>query len=164
MTVDVDDVTIRQARFPDDAQAVRALFAEYAASLGIDLGFQDFEAELAALPGKYTAPDGAILLACRGTTAIACVALRRCTDTSAEMKRLYVRPSGRGLQLGRKLAEAICGLAAQSGYASIRLDTLPDMVAAQQLYGALGFKPIDAYVFNPIEGTQFLERDLRMID
>lgn len=164
MTVDVDAVTIRQARFPDEVHAVRALFSEYAASLGIDLAFQDFEAELAALPGKYAAPDGAILLAFQGHRALACVALRRCTDASAEMKRLYVRPAGRGMHLGRQLASAICAVAAQAGYASIRLDTLPEMVAAQRLYASLGFKPIDAYVFNPIAGTQFLERDLRMID
>lgn len=152
---------IRPASFPEDADIVRALFAEYAASLGVDLAFQDFQAELAALPGKYAAPDGAILLAWQGDTALACVAMRRSTATSAEMKRLYARPAGRGHQLGRELASAICTLAAQAGYASIRLDTLPDMHAAQQLYASLGFKPIDAYVYNPIAGTQFLERDLR---
>jgi GNAT superfamily N-acetyltransferase len=161
MTIDVDQVAIRHARFPGDLEVVRALFAEYAASLGIDLGFQDFAAELAALPGKYAAPDGAILLAWQRERAIACAAMRRCDATSAEMKRLYVQPAGRGLRLGRRLAEAICTLAAQAGYASIRLDTLPAMEAAQQLYASLGFKPIDAYVYNPIAGTQFLELDVR---
>ena len=154
---------IRPARFPADARIVRELFAEYGDSLGIDLGFQDFQAELSNLPGKYAAPDGAILLAWQGDTAVACVAMRRCTARAAEMKRLYVRPTGRGQQLGRALAEAICAVAAQAGYASIRLDTLPTMRAAQQLYATLGFKPIDAYVYNPIAGTQFLERELGAI-
>ncbi len=155
---------IRPAVFPADAAIVRELFAEYGAGLGVDLGFQDFQAELSALPGKYAGPDGAILLAWHGESALACVAMRRCTTNAAEMKRLYVRPAGRGRQLGRALVEAICAVAAHAGYASIRLDTLPTMHAAQHLYASLGFITIDQYVYNPIAGTQFLERCLDTMD
>lgn len=153
-------IEIRAARFPEDADAVRAVFREYAEGLGIDLGFQDFEAELAALPGKYAAPGGCVLLAIDGDTVLGCVALRPSGPDAAEMKRLYVRPAGRGLKLGRRLAEAVCDAARQAGYARIRLDTLPDMVAARAVYASMGFVPTAPYVFNPIAGAIFLERGL----
>lgn len=151
---------IRAARFPEDADVVRAVFREYAEGLGIDLGFQDFEAELAGLPGKYAAPGGCVLLAADGDAVLGCVALRPSGPGAAEMKRLYVRPAGRGLKLGRRLAEAVCEAARQAGYARIRLDTLPDMVAARAVYASMGFVPTAPYVFNPIEGAIFLERGL----
>jgi ribosomal protein S18 acetylase RimI-like enzyme len=149
------------ARFPEHLALVQEIFSEYAASLGVDLSFQDFDAELAALPGKYAAPRGCILLAVDNGQLLACGALRPIDDTTAEMKRLYVRPAGRGQQLGRRLAERICDIARDAGYQRIRLDTMPDMKAAQQLYASLGFVAISAYVFNPVAGTQFLERALR---
>lgn len=153
-------IEIRAARFPDDAEVVRAVFREYAEGLGIDLGFQDFEAELADLPGKYAEPDGCVLLAVDGDAVLGCVALRPSGPGAAEMKRLYVRPVGRGLKLGRRLAEAVCEAARQAGYARIRLDTLPDMAAARAVYASMGFVPTAPYVFNPIEGAIFLERVL----
>jgi GNAT superfamily N-acetyltransferase len=151
---------IREARFPEELDLVRAIFAEYAASLPVDLSFQDFSGELAALPGKYAAPLGRVLLAFDGDQLIGCGAMRPIDATTAEMKRLYVRPAGRGQQLGRRLAEEICGAARDAGYARICLDTLPHMAAAQQLYASLGFEAIPAYVFNPVAGTQFLQREL----
>jgi len=157
-------VEIHEARFPEQLDLVRSIFREYGTSLGIDLSFQDFEAELAALPGKFAAPRGRVLLASNHGQVIGCIAVRPIDDTVCEMKRLYVRPSGRGHQLGRRLASQICQLARQIGYTAIRLDTLPSMVAARQLYASLGFRPIPAYVFNPIEGTIFLECDLLAVD
>ncbi len=151
---------IREAKFPDELGIVRDIFSEYAASLPVDLSFQDFNAELAGLPGKYAAPLGRVLLAFDGDQLIACGAVRPIDETAAEMKRLYVRPAGRGQQLGRRLAEQICAIARDAGYARICLDTLPHMAAAQQLYATLGFVPIAPYVFNPVAGTQFLQRDL----
>jgi ribosomal protein S18 acetylase RimI-like enzyme len=159
---------IQPACFPDDLELVRTLFREYAASLHIDLSFQDFEAELAALPGKFAPPRGQILLARNSNSnsgnstgaAIGCIALRPWSDSICEMKRLYVRPAGRGQQLGRQLATQICHSARAAGYTAIRLDTLPSMQAAQQLYTSLGFKPIAAYTYNPIEGALFMECDL----
>jgi ribosomal protein S18 acetylase RimI-like enzyme len=151
---------IQPARFPDDIDTVRDIFREYADSLGIDLSFQSFEEELALLPGKYAPPAGAILLARQDGTVIGSVALRVFDYDICEMKRLYVRPQGRGQQLGRKLAQAVVNAARAAGYKKMRLDTLPTMHEAQKLYATLGFRPISAYVFNPVEGTRFLELDL----
>jgi ribosomal protein S18 acetylase RimI-like enzyme len=151
---------IRLAELPRDLVAVRSLFREYADSLGIDLEFQGFEAEMAALPGKYEAPVGRLLLAWSGTEAVGCIALRQLEGNSCEIKRLYVRPQARGEQLGRRLVERICQEAREAGYSRICLDTLPTMASAQKLYQSLGFRPIDPYVFNPIPGTKFLALDL----
>ena len=153
-------IDIRPARFPDDIEAVRAIFREYADGLGIDLGFQAFDEELAALPGKYSPPRGTILLAWRDERVIGCVALRAFEFDICEMKRLYVRPEGRGNQIGTLLAQAVVHAAKEAGYRRMRLDTLPSMKSAQRLYASLGFRPISAYVFNPVEGTQFLELEI----
>jgi GNAT superfamily N-acetyltransferase len=151
---------IRPARLPDDVPTARTLFREYAASLDIDLCFQDFDAEVVTLPGAYAPPEGRILLAWNGNEAVGCAALRPLTGGACEMKRLYVRPHVRGGQLGRRLAERICREAREAGYARICLDTLPSMLSAIRLYEALDFRPIDPYVFNPIPGALFLALDL----
>jgi ribosomal protein S18 acetylase RimI-like enzyme len=148
------------ARFPDDVELVRELFREYAAGLGVDLSFQDFETELGDLPGSYAHPRGRVLLAVDDGRAVGCVAMRPLTGAVCEMKRLYVSPAGRGRQTGRRLALALCQAAKEAGYTSIRLDTLPQMQAAQRLYSSLGFEPIAAYVFNPIAGTKYMELKL----
>jgi len=153
-------IQIHTARFPEQVEAVRGIFREYAESLGIDLSFQQFDAELADLPGKFAAPRGRVLLAYHTGALIGCVALRPIDETVCEMKRLYVRPSGRGLQAGKQLATLICATARELEYSRIRLDTLPTMHAALRLYASLGFEPIPAYVFNPIPGAIFLECDL----
>jgi ribosomal protein S18 acetylase RimI-like enzyme len=147
---------VRPAELPGDLAVVQSLFREYAEGLGIDLGFQDFEAELAALPGKYEAPAGRLLLAWRDKEAVGCVALRPLKEGACEMKRLYVRPQVRGEQLGRRLAERICLEAREAGYSQICLDTLPTMTAAVKLYAALGFQPTAPYVFNPFPDAMFL--------
>jgi ribosomal protein S18 acetylase RimI-like enzyme len=153
-------VDIYPARFPEQLEVVRAIFREYAESLGVDLSFQNFESELAELPGKFAAPRGCVLLAQNNEDMVGCVAMRPLDESTCEMKRLYIRPAGRGQQVGRQLATRICRIAQEAGYTRIRLDTLPDMRAAQRLYASLGFEPIAAYVFNPIAGTIFLERNL----
>ena len=135
---------------------VRTLFAEYAASLPFALDFQEFDRELAELPGAYAPPRGALLLA-RGE---GCVGLRPIDATTCELKRLYVRPSERGTGLGRRLAEAIIAEARRLGYTQIRLDTVPGMDAAQSLYEQLGFREIPPYRPNPIPGARFLELQL----
>lgn len=151
---------IRAAQFPEHVELVRAIFREYAASLGIDLDFQDFDAELNGLPGKYAPPNGNVFLAWSDGAVIGSVAMRALDNNICEMKRLYVRPAGRGQQLGKQLALRIIQAASEAGYSKMRLDTLPDMVAAQRLYASLGFRAIPAYVYNPVEGTKFLELDL----
>jgi len=136
------------------------LFREYALGIGIDLAFQGFEEELAALPGKYQSPSGRLLLACKGPDVYGCVALRPLTHGACEMKRLYVRQAARGDALGRALAERICAEARGAGYSRICLDTLSSMTAALRLYASLGFRDIEPYVFNPIPDARFLALEL----
>lgn len=148
-----DHITIAPAT---DLNVVRELITEYATSLGVDLSFQDLDHELATLADFYEL----ILVARDEPQTAGCVALRRIDDATCEMKRLYVRPSFRGHNLGRKLAEAIIDDARQRGYQRMRLDTLPTMHAAIPLYRSLGFVEIAPYRFNPIEGTRFMELSL----
>lgn len=154
----------------EDFAQTSALFREYAATLGVNLDFQNFEAEVAGLPGRYAPPNGCLLLAIldepqgaspAGRPSAGCVALRRMDATTCEMKRLYVRPSSRGRGLGRKLAGAVIDAAREISYQSMRLDTLPQMSEAQALYRSLGFQEIAPYCFNPVAGSRFLELKLR---
>lgn len=156
-------IEIRPAEFPLHQTLVQRLFREYADGLGIDLCFQDFEAELAGLPGKYAPPAGRLLLAWADGQPVGCVALRPIGGDACEMKRLYVRPQARGTRLGRRLAERICADARAAGYARICLDTLPSMAAAVRVYQELGFRPIEPYVFNPIPEAIFLGLDLARV-
>ena len=144
--------------------AVREIFQEYATALGVDLGFQGFDAELASLPGEYAPPRGALLLALIDGQVAGCCALRP-LDTAdypnaAEMKRLYVRKPFRRFGLGRQLAEAILDAARAGGYHSVLLDTLDDMEAARQLYAELGFQEVAPYYHNPLPGAHYLKVDL----
>jgi len=143
----------------DQMDEVRGLFREYAASLSVDLCFQNFAAELAALPGSY---DPILVASVPGASGLAgCVALRAISDTIGEMKRLYLRPQHRGRGLGRQLAEAIIDAAREKGYDALRLDTLPEMQDAIPLYRGLGFREISPYCANPVSGALFLELPLR---
>lgn len=148
---------IAQARAPEEIDAARLLFREYAAGLGFDLEFQGFETEVAALPGDYVPPRGALLLAVDSTAWAGCVALRPFDGEVCEMKRLYVRPSWRGTGLGRRLAAAILDEGARLGYTRMRLDTVPAMQSAIALYESLGFRDIPPYRHNPVPGTRWLE-------
>jgi ribosomal protein S18 acetylase RimI-like enzyme len=155
-------VSIAPAVGPADLAAVRGLFEAYAASLSVDLCFQNFAAELDGLPGAYGPPNGALLLARDGDgVAIGCAAMRPIGDGIAEMKRLYVAPRGRGRGLGRLLAERVIAEATARGHRELRLDTLPEMGEARALYAALGFRAIEPYYASPIAGTAFLALDLR---
>ena len=154
--------TIAPVRSAADLAAVAALFRAYAASLAVDLAYQDFAAELAALPGRYAPPGGELLLARgRDGAAVGCVGLRPMGEAGfAEMKRLYVLPEGRGLGLGRALVAGIVAAAERLGYREVRLDTLPDMAAAMALYERMGFVRIPPYYETPVAGTVFFARRL----
>lgn len=139
------------------AQA-RQLFEAYIAELGLDLGFQDFDTELATLPGRYAKEqNGALLLAGDVNAAIGCVALRQFNDTTCEMKRLYVSPEGRGYGLGKRLAETIVDKARQLGYARMVLDTTPNQAAAVTMYRQMGFTDIPRYYDSPLPDGVYLE-------
>jgi len=139
-----------------DVSIVRDLFLEYARSLGVDLDFQNFDREVADLPGDYDP----ILVAHWNGEVAGCVALHPLERAICEMKRLYVRPAYRGHAIGRALAERIIAEARAAGFARMRLDTLPMMGDAQKLYRTLGFVEISPYRFNPIAGSKFMELDL----
>ena len=153
-----DGASITPATTPADLAAIRRLFQAYADGLGVDLAYQDFAGELAGLPGKYAPPRGALLLARSAAGApLGCVALRPLDGDGCEMKRLYVSPAARGTGLGAALLRAIITEARGLGYRAIRLDTLPDMAAAQAMYAAAGFRPIAPYYDGAAAGTIFLE-------
>ena len=149
---------LAEASSADDLAAARRLFRAYADWLAVDLCFQDFERELATLPGAYAPPQGRLLLARVGGEAAGCVALRPLEPGICEMKRLWVEPGFAGFGLGRDLAETIIEAARDAGYRRMRLDTMPArMPAAQHLYGTLGFVEIAPYYHNPLDGVVMLE-------
>jgi ribosomal protein S18 acetylase RimI-like enzyme len=141
--------------------SVRELFVEYAKSLEFDLSFQDFGKELEGLPGEYAPPSGQLLLAFYDWNVAGCVALRKISGETCEMKRLFVRSQFRGFGIGKALANAIIESACAMSYEKMRLDTVPSMRSAISLYCSLGFKEIAPYRYNPIQGAKFMELDLR---
>jgi putative acetyltransferase len=156
------EISIRSAESAEEIGIVRTLFEEYAAWLGFSLCFQDFDQELANLPGKYAPPSGRLVLAWSGSTPAGCGALRSTDPLICEMKRLYIRPEFRGHGLGRKVAEHLIHEATIIGYSLMRLDTIPTKMAkAGSLYHALGFYEIPAYCYNPHRDVRYLERRLQ---
>ncbi len=154
----VNGFTLAQAQSAEQINQVRELFLEYAKSLGFSLCFQNFDRELAELPGDYAPPGGLLLLAEHGGGLAGCVAMHRLDEESCEMKRLYARPAFRGKGLGRLLAETAIGKARSIGCRRMRLDTVePLMKTAVELYRRLGFKEIAPYRANPIAGALYME-------
>lgn len=159
-------VPIRAATMPIDISQARELFEEYAAWLNVDLCFQGFAQELAALPGAYAPPRGMLLLAGSPGAAVGCIALRPLASAgsdpgaTAEVKRLYVRPEARGTGLGMRLVRAVIGGAREIGYRELKLDTLEHMAEARALYAKLGFRECPPYYHNPIEGAVYMVRPL----
>ncbi|MHC4743382.1 MAG: GNAT family N-acetyltransferase [Planctomycetota bacterium] len=154
-------LNIIPARTEEHIEAAKQLFIEYQNCLEFDLDFQNFDQELAALPGEYAPPAGCILFAEYKGDIRGCIALRDLGDGICEMKRLYVRPEYRGLGIGRRLAEAVIDAAKKLDYRSMRLDFVSPRPAAQQLYKSLGFKEIEPYESVPVEGALFMELQLQ---
>ena len=157
-------IQLLQADTPELLDTARVLFREYADGLGVDLGFQNFEAELAALPGPYAEPGGALLVALVDGQPAGCGALRALPDAdyanACEMKRLFVRRAFRRFGLGRLVTQQLLDLATRAGYSTLLLDTLDDMEAARGLYASLGFEEIPPYYFNPLPGAHYLKVEL----
>ncbi len=152
------------AEGPELLEEARLIFRDYEASLSVDLCFQNFDAELAALPGDYAPPAGQLLLALVDGVVAGCGALRPLPDcdypNACEMKRLYVRPAFRGFGIGRLLVQALLDEAKRAAYSCVLLDTLDDMEAARELYTSVGFEEIPPYYFNPIAGAHYLKANL----
>ena len=162
--MDTPEIELFTPATADDLEAARAIFREYASTLSVDLDFQDFQSELAQLPGDYAPPRGSLLLARVAGALAGCCALRPMDNSdypnAAEMKRLFVRKAFRGFGLGRQLTEAILDEARRSGYSSVLLDTLDEMEAARALYEDLGFEEIPPYYHNPHAGAHYLKVEL----
>jgi GNAT superfamily N-acetyltransferase len=160
----IPELALVRAETPESLEAVREVFREYAASLGIDLCFQGFEDELASLPGDYAEPRGLLLLAMVDGEVAGCGAFRPLPDAdepnACEMKRLFVRRAFRRFGFGRLIAEHLLDRAREAGYSSMYLDTLDDMEAARELYASLGFAEVAPYYYNPIPGAHYLRADL----
>jgi putative acetyltransferase len=157
-------IRLVQADTPELLDAAREIFREYAGSLQIDLCFQDFEGELAHLPGDYAPPHGVLLLAYADQALAGCGAMRRLSDVdhanACEMKRLFVRRAFRRFGLGRVLAQALMDRARGAGYSAMLLDTLDEMESARELYATLGFEEVAPYYYNPIPGAHYLKVQL----
>ena len=156
---------IIQAETPEQIEQARAIFREYEAWIGLDLCFQNFDEEVANLPGKYAAPEGRLLLAFVDGKLAGCIALRKLeTPEVCEMKRLFVKESARGQKIGFALIEKVIEEARKIGYARMRLDTFPPKMAkAVKIYESYGFRPIPPYYSNPYDDTLFMEKDLTKI-
>lgn len=162
--MDAPAITLVSPDTPELIEATRAIFREYAAALGVDLCFQNFEEELATLPGEYTAPHGLLLLAFLDGELAGCGGFRPLPEAdypnACEMKRLYVRKAFRRFGIGRMVAQALMDRAREAGYSTMLLDTLDDMEAARGLYETLGFEDVPPYYYNPVPGAHYLKTDL----
>ncbi|MDQ5846995.1 MAG: GNAT family N-acetyltransferase [Acidobacteriota bacterium] len=153
---------LKQVESEEDIQQTRRLFDEYVTWLGVNLCFQNYDKEVAELPGEYVPPTGRLCIATENDEVAGCIALRKLDDGICEMKRLYVRPQFRGSGLGRTLVDRVIEEARAIGYDRMRLDTLPGkMDQAIAMYDSLGFKEIERYYDNPYETAAFMELDLR---
>lgn len=152
---------IIEAETPEDIAAAKELFLEYQKWLNVSLCFQDFETELATLPGKYAKPAGRLYLVKEGNNYMGCIGLRKIADGICEMKRLYIKPEMRGFGIGKDLVDILISEAKHIGYTSMRLDTIKEkMPNAVEIYEKFGFKKIEAYYDNPNPHTLYMELEL----
>ncbi|MBS1542234.1 MAG: GNAT family N-acetyltransferase [Bacteroidetes bacterium] len=152
--------SIEIASTPEQFQVARDLFREYAATLSVDLCFQNFDKELQEIDLQYGSPAGALMLVMRDGRAIGCGAIRKLEGKVGELKRMYLRPDARGLGVGSKLLSKCFEVARRLGYDTLRLDTLPEMTDAQAMYRKHGFYEISSYRSNPVKGSLYMEKRL----
>lgn len=160
-SVSPESIVFKVASDKIDFDNAIVLFKQYASTLEINLEFQNFSDELNTIAVQYNKPKGALILAYSNQVSIGCAAIREFDDTIAELKRMYVRDEFRGLKVGVKLLEKAIEVAKNLSYRKVRLDTLPSMKKAQELYRSFGFYEIPAYRFNPVEGTVYMEKELK---
>ena len=153
-------INYRIAGTNEDFETGKKLFAEYAHFLNVDLSFQNFSKELETINLQYNQPSGGLLLVFCDDLPVGCAGIRRLDNDIAELKRMYVKSEYRGLKIGLALLQQSIDLAKTLGYKKLRLDTLANMTKAQHLYKSFGFHEIDAYRYNPLEGTIYMEKNL----
>ncbi|MBX2896441.1 MAG: GNAT family N-acetyltransferase [Cyclobacteriaceae bacterium] len=156
------EITITTATSEQDFELAKKLMKEYAADIGVDLSFQDFETELKNVATRYTEPDGTFVIAYHNNQPVGCFGIRKMDSRTCELKRMYLRREARGNGWGEKLLKAAIDKAAALNYQCMRLDTLPSMTSAIRLYQKVGFKEIEPYRFNPIAGSKFMEIDVTL--
>lgn len=159
-TIIQGDILFKTAKTDKEYNDGRGLFQQYARSLELNLSFQDFNQELKTINKQYNKPKGALLLAYKNNIAVGCTGIREFDKETAELKRMFVQAECRGYKIGLKLMELAISIAKELEYKKIRLDSLPSMAQAQNLYRFFGFYEIPPYRFNPIEGTVFMEKKL----
>jgi ribosomal protein S18 acetylase RimI-like enzyme len=159
-SIQPNNIVFKIANTEQEFNDAKNLFQQYAQSLDIDLSFQNFNDELKTIGIQYKKPAGALLLAYKDDLAVGCAGIRQLDKDTAELKRMFVQPEYRQFKIGKKLLELAIDIARNLGYKRIRLDTLPTMTKAQSLYRSSGFYEIDAYRFNPVEETVFMEKKL----
>jgi ribosomal protein S18 acetylase RimI-like enzyme len=159
-TINQEEFLFKTADTTEDFENGRCLFVQYANSLDIDLGFQDFKTELETIDQQFNKPKGALLLAYKDNIAIGCVAIRELANETAELKRMYVQAEYRRCKIGKKLLMLAIDIARECKYKTIRLDTLPTMTQALHLYRSFGFYEIPSYRYNPVSDAVFMEKKL----
>jgi GNAT superfamily N-acetyltransferase len=159
-TIQQNNIVFKIADTEQEFNDAKNLFQQYAQSLNIDLSFQNFDDELNTIDKQYKKPAGALLLAYKDGLAIGCAGIRQLDKDTAELKRMFVQPEYRQFKIGKKILELAIDIAKDIKYKRIRLDTLPTMTQAQNLYHSFGFYEITPYRFNPVEKTVFMEKKL----
>lgn len=159
-TISQGEILFKLAEKDEDFKHGKTLFQQYAQSLDIDLSFQGFNDELNTINKQYKAPTGALLLAYHGDVAVGCAGVRRLNKDTAELKRMFVREEYRAFKVGKRLLELAIDIAQDLYYKAIRLDTLPTMTRAQNLYRSMGFYEIPSYRFNPVKDAVYMEKSL----
>jgi len=159
-TITQGDIIFKVANTHQEFEDSKNLFQQYANSLEVDLDFQDFTNELKTIDKQYNKPKGALILAYKNNVALGCAGIRELNKDTAELKRMFVKAEYRKYKIGRKLLELAIDIAKELHYKIIRLDTLPTMTPAQNLYHSFGFYEIPSYRFNPVSGTIYMEKKL----